>query len=133
MGRPRRCRSSIALAHALAALGMAACTASSSVGSIGALLGRDGETGAVHVRGVPEGNAADKAGIEIGDEIVFVDGRDVRDLDVVELRKLLRGEPGSKVDLTLLRGGRVVRIRVERAPLVAPIPVTPQGEQKLEE
>jgi S1-C subfamily serine protease len=105
----------------------------SGIGSIGAVLGRDPENGALHVRGVPEGNAADLAGVLPGDEIVFVDGRDVRELEVPALRALLRGEPGSKVDLTLLRDGRVVRVRVARAPLAATPPKKPEGEEKMEE
>lgn len=109
------------------------CAGARTVGSIGAVLGRNADTGAVHVREVPDGHAADLAGLAPGDEIVFVDGRDVRDLDVPALRELLRGEPGSHVDLTLLRGGRVVRVRVARAPLVTPIARTPEGEQEIEE
>ena len=115
------------------ALGGVGCGGASSVGSIGAVLGRDADTGAVHVRGVPEGNAADRAGLQEGDEIAFVDGRDVRDLDVIELRKLLRGDPGSHVDLTILRDGNVVRVRVARAPLAAAPPEPREGEQKLDE
>lgn len=126
----RRATRALVVVLAAAAVG---CGGASSVGSIGAVLGRDAETGAVHVRGVPEGNAAERAGLQEGDEIAFVDGRDVRDVDVVELRKLLRGEPGSHVDLTILRDGRVLRVRVARAPLVAAPPETPRGEEKLEE
>lgn len=126
----RRATRTVVLALALVGAG---CGGASSVGSIGAVLGRDADTGAVHVRGVPEGNAADRAGLQEGDEIAFVDGRDVRDLDVVELRKLLRGEPGSHVDLTILRDGSVVRVRVARAPLAAAPPELREGEQKLDE
>lgn len=103
------------------------------MGSIGAVLGRDPDTGALHVRGVPEGNAADEAGLLEGDQIVFVDGRDVRDLDVPGLRKVLRGEPGTHVELTVLREGRVLRMRVKRSELVSPTPKKPEGEEKIEE
>jgi C-terminal processing protease CtpA/Prc len=113
-------------------LASAAC-GGATVGSIGALLGRHPETGAVHVRGVPDGNAADRAGLEIGDEIVFVDGKDVRNLDVAGLRRVLRGEPGTRVQLTILRDGQVVRIEVERAALLTPTPKAPEGEQRVEE
>ena len=104
-----------------------------TVGSIGAILGRQSDTGAVHVREVPEGTAGDRAGLEIGDEIVFVDGKDVRNLDVAGLRRVLRGEPGTRVQLTILRDGQVVRLEVERAALLTPVPKTPEGEQRVEE
>lgn len=109
------------------------CGGGTGVGSIGAVLGRDPDSGALHVRGVPEGNAADKAGLVEGDQIVFVDGRDVRELEVPELRKVLRGEPGTHVELTVLREGRVHRMRVLRSELVSPLPKKPEGEEKLEE
>ena len=115
------------------ALGASSGCATSSVASIGAVLGRNGDTGAVYVREAPEGNAAERAGLQPGDEIVFVDGRDVRGLDVVELRRVLRGDPGTHVALTVLRGDRVVRVRVERAPLLVLLPKKPEGEEKLSE
>ncbi len=104
-----------------------------AVGSIGAILGREPQSGTIHVREVPEGNAGDKAGLEIGDEIVFVDGKDVRGLDVAGLRRLLRGDPGTHVSLTVLRGEQVVRLDVERAALTTPAPKAPEGEQRVEE
>ncbi len=103
------------------------------IGSIGAILVREPDTGVVHVRDVPEGNAGDKAGLEVGDEIVFIDGKDVRGLDVAGLRRLLRGDPGTHVQLTVLRGERVVRLDVERPALTAPAPRAPEGEQRVEE
>ncbi len=112
---------------------LASACATGTVGSIGAVLGRDGDSGAVFVRETPEGNAGERAGLRPGDEIVFVDGRDVRDLDVEHLRKVLRGDPGSHVSLTVLRGGEVVRLRVERAPLHALVPKKPDAEEKLSE
>jgi len=63
---------------AVAALLLLASCGGGTVGSIGVILGREPETGAVFVRGVPEGNAGDRAGLETGDEIIFVDGKDVR-------------------------------------------------------
>lgn len=119
----------------LAGLGLllASACGSPAVGSIGAMLGREPDSGVVHVRDVPEGNAGDRAGLEVGDEIVFVDGKDVRGLDVAGLRRLLRGEPGTHVQLTVLRGEQVIRLDVERAALVSPVPKPAEGEQRVEE
>lgn len=117
-------RSPWLLALALSAVGCGGA----AIGSIGAMLGRDRETGAVVVRGVPEGHAAERAGLRPGDELVFVEGHDVRELSVEKLRQLLRGEPGSEVSLTLLREGEVVRVRLKRTPLRSVEPARPQEE-----
>lgn len=87
-----------------------------TTGSIGAVLGRDDETRALHVRDVPEGLAAEKAGLVPGDEIIMIDGVYVRELPVRELKRLLRGDVGSTVELTIVRGREVLRVRLARTP-----------------
>jgi len=94
---------------------MAGCGAAPVSGSIGAVLGRDEESHAVYVRDVPETN--DDPDLLPGDELLMVDGIYVRELSVKELRKRLRGEPGTKVKVTLLRGANVVRVELTRTPL----------------
>src|SRR5687768_4858455 len=51
-----------------------------------------------------EGSPAAKAGVQTGDFIRAIDGKPTRDLSVFEGVRLLRGAPGSKVALTILRG-----------------------------
>lgn len=87
------------------------------MGSVGAVLGRDNDTHAVYVRDVPEGLAADLAGLLPGDEIIMIDGIYARDLDKRALTKRLRGDVGTSVDLTILRANEVLRLRVRRTPL----------------
>jgi C-terminal processing protease CtpA/Prc len=94
-------------------LGLAACAP--RVGSIGAVLGRDNDTSALYVRDVASGLAAEKAGLVPGDEIVMIDGLYVRDLPIKDVKRLLRGEVGSVVDLTIVRGREVRRVRVARS------------------
>lgn len=89
----------------------------SSIGSVGAILGRDNDSRALYVREMPRGLAADRAGLLPGDEIVMVDGVYVRELGPKELRALLRGSVGSTVDLTIVRGKLVRRVRVVRTEL----------------
>src|SRR5262252_4639047 len=47
---------------------------------------------------------AAKAGLQTGDYIRAIDGKPARDLSVFEGARMLRGEPGSKVKLTVIRG-----------------------------
>ncbi len=103
-------------------LGLIAATAATvgcatGPGSIGAVLGRDDESRALHVREVPAGLAADRAGLVPGDEIVMIDGIYARELPVRDIKRLLRGDPGSTVDLTVVRGREVRRVRVTRTAL----------------
>jgi carboxyl-terminal processing protease len=48
---------------------------------------------------------AAKAGIRPGDFVRLVDSRPTRDMSAVEGQRLLSGAPGSKVKLTIIRGG----------------------------
>jgi carboxyl-terminal processing protease len=47
---------------------------------------------------------AAKAGLQTGDYVRAIDGKPARDLSVFEGMRLLRGTPGSKVTLTVIRG-----------------------------
>src|SRR6059058_3315676 len=51
-----------------------------------------------------DGSPADKAGLQTGDYVRAIDGKPARDLSVFEGMRLLRGAPGSKVTLTVIRG-----------------------------
>jgi carboxyl-terminal processing protease len=50
-----------------------------------------------------DGSPAAKAGLQTGDYIRAIDGKPARDLSVFEGERLLRGEPGTKVKLTVIR------------------------------
>jgi carboxyl-terminal processing protease len=51
-----------------------------------------------------DGSPAAKAGLQTGDYVRAIDGKPTRDLSVFEGMRLLRGTPGSKVTLTMIRG-----------------------------
>ena len=53
-----------------------------------------------------EGQAADKAGLKPGDQIIAIDGRDAVDKDPEALNNILRGFPGTSVELTIRRPGQ---------------------------
>lgn len=53
-----------------------------------------------------QGQPADKAGLKVGDQIVAVDGKDAKGKSIDELNNILRGFPGTEVELTMRRPGR---------------------------
>ena len=52
-----------------------------------------------------EGTPAEKAGLRAGDKIVKVNGQDSGDMAVEEAVKLIRGQRGTEVSLTIFRDG----------------------------
>jgi len=66
---------------------------------------------------------AAKAGLESGDYVRAIDGKPTRDMSVLEGTRLLHGQPGSKVTLTVIRGNaadphEVPLVREKAAPAV---------------
>lgn len=51
-----------------------------------------------------DGSPSAKAGLQTGDFVRAIDGKPTRDMSVFEGSRLLRGQPGSKVTLTVIRG-----------------------------
>lgn len=109
----------------------AAACSGPSVGTVGAVLGVDNDTGAVYVRETPEGLAADKAGLLPGDEIMMIDGLYARDLGPTAVRDKLRGEVGSSVDLTVVRGGEVMHVKLVRTERGAAKAAPPAKEERV--
>lgn len=93
---------------------LAACGADR--GTIGALLAQTPERQLV-LRDVPPNLAAGRAGLQAGDEILLIDGRDVRELDERGVHQALGGNVGEPVKLTLVRDGHVLRVTLRRTPL----------------
>lgn len=129
MGKDRA--APLAVAWLTACTVLAAC-GGAAVGSVGAVLGRDRDTGALHVREAPEGLAAHDAGLLPGDRIKMIDGVYADELDEKQIRALLRGEVGSAVRLTVIRGDEVLHVEVKRGELRDREPMPPQ-EQRIEE
>ncbi len=80
-------------------------------GGIGALIGtRNGRNMII----MPyEGFPAHDAGLKIGDEIIMVDGIDVKKKAYTDISKLLRGQANSKLNIAVRRHGTVDPIQVE--------------------
>lgn len=60
-----------------------------------------------------EGQPADKAGLKAGDQILAIDGNDARGKDPEFINSILRGFPGTKVELTIRRPGKEGDFKVE--------------------
>ena len=111
--RPRRSTATAArrLSALVALVVLAGCGASR--GTIGAVLAKD-DDGRLFVRDVPPGLAAQQAGLEPGDEILLIDGRDARALGARGVHEALSGTVGEPVKLTLVRKGEIVRVTLRR-------------------
>ena len=91
---------------------------SSAPGTIGAALGQRTDH-RLFVRSMPPGQGAARAGLQEGDEILLIDGKDVRAMSPEEIRRAVRGDVGSSMTLTILRGTDKREVKVVRTPLLA--------------
>jgi C-terminal processing protease CtpA/Prc len=103
----------------LAALFVVVASCAGRPGSIGAVLAQANADGRVTVRETPPGYPAERAGVTPGDEVLLIDGRDVRGMSPQAIHQALEGDVGSTVQLTLLRRGKVERVAMKRAPLAS--------------
>ena len=69
--------------------------AAATQGSIGAILVQSQTDGRVTVREAPGGYPAAQGGLRVGDEILLIDGRDVRSMSPISVHLALEGEPGT--------------------------------------
>ncbi len=77
---------------------------SGAFGGLGIEVGQ--ENGLVKVIAPIDDTPAANAGIKAGDLILRLDNRPVKDMTLSEAVKLMRGEPGSNIVLTILREGQ---------------------------
>ena len=112
-----------ALPVALAFFSLHAC--SPAVGSIGVVLGQSKTDATVVVRSVPPSATGERSGLSEGDEVLTIDGQDVRQMSPETLHSRLSGPVGSVVRLTVVHEGRIVRLAVTRRPF-APATTSPR-------
>jgi carboxyl-terminal processing protease len=102
------------VAFSLVVRAFSGCAA--EVGTIGAILGQKPD-GRLFVRETPRDLAAARGGLAPGDEILLVEGKDVRQMSEQELYGALSGDVGTKVKLTVVRGDGVYRLTLTRTPV----------------
>ena len=92
---------------------------SSSYSGIGLLLDfSDGKT--LKVGATMEGQPAEAAGLQKGDQILAIDGTPVSDIEKEDVANRIRGEEGTFVVLRILRNGEEQELSIERKTIVMP-------------
>lgn len=81
---------------------------------IGCTIGMDQNLGICYVASVMEGYSAEKTGLKQGDYFLEVDGEDATGWTSAEVASHVKGETGTTVDLTMLRGTEELKFTVER-------------------
>ncbi len=85
-------------------------------GGIGISIHKPGQTEWVSIITAMEGTPGDRAGLRGGDKIIKIDGRATQAMSMEEVLKGLRGDPGTEVDLTVLKGvtGKMDEVHIVR-------------------
>lgn len=92
---------------------------SSTYSGIGLLLDfSDGKT--LKVGATMEGQPAEAAGLQKGDQILAINGTPVSDIEKEDVANRIRGEEGTFVVLRILRNGEEQELSIERKTIVMP-------------
>ncbi len=70
---------------------------------IGASIRQDEKTGSKIITEVQKGRPAERAGLKAGDELVKINGKEIRKISLTEAVSQIKGEEGKKSVLTVLR------------------------------
>lgn len=70
---------------------------------------------------VSAGGPAEEAGIRVQDLLIAVEDTDIRDMEIMEVRNLVKGEEHTYVTLTVLRGDECISMSVQRRKVETPV------------
>jgi carboxyl-terminal processing protease len=84
------------------------------ISGVGIQTGYNNVTGYSFVHGTIPGSPAAKAGIKKGDEILRVDGKSFRNLELRDLVYAIRGKTGTTVTLTILHDETIKEFKLKR-------------------
>ena len=89
-------------------------------GGIGSVIRADSDY--VRIAEPYRGSPADRAGLQIGDKILSVDGKDLKGATTQEVSSRLKGEPGTTLRLTVrkFRTGEVQKLTIRRERIAIP-------------
>ena len=88
---------------------------------IGVTITAQEELGGMRIEAVTAGGPAEEAGILVGDIITEVEGEKTLELGMAGTRAKVRGEEGTSVTLTVLRGDARFPVTVERRSIQTPV------------
>lgn len=88
---------------------------------IGVTITAQKELGGMRIEAVTAGGPAEEAGLLTGDIITEVEGEKTLDLGMTGTRTKVRGEAGTFVTLTILRGEESFPVSVERRSIQTPV------------
>ena len=86
---------------------------------IGVVIAKPAKNDLLVVNVIP-GSPADKAKIKPGDTVVAIDGKNLKLLNLYQCQKLLQGNNGTKVSLTLRSSGKTVNKTLIRRKVIMP-------------
>ena len=87
---------------------------------IGVTIQQEGEEG-YRIIEVASGGPAEEAGIQVNDLLFEVEGQDAREMDITQVRDLVKGKEGTFVKLRVLRRGEAMSFSVERRKVETPV------------
>lgn len=89
-------------------------------GGVGAVIRQDSDY--VRIAEPYRGSPADLAGLQIGDRIVAIDGKETKGFTTAQVSNLLRGEPNTTVEVTVekLLGGERKNVKIRRQRIAIP-------------
>ncbi|MEO8648908.1 MAG: S41 family peptidase [Acidobacteriota bacterium] len=75
----------------------------------------------LYVVSVTKGSTAEKAGLKAGDVVEYIESKATRDISLYDARQMILGEPGSQVNLRVLRAGsKPLNLKITRGSYKVP-------------
>ncbi len=85
---------------------------------IGTYISADTKSGVITIVKPMKNSPAEKAGVQAGDILYAVDGKEITGMEISQVQALIKGEKGSEVELTLIRERKEVKAVVTRDEIV---------------
>ena len=89
-----------------------------TLGGIGVMIRRCEQK--IFIVGIIDKNPASNSNIKIGDEIVEINGKAIRGMNLSEVLKLMRGEVGTNLNLNLERNSKKLDVSIKRDEIKVP-------------
>lgn len=80
---------------------------------------------------IAEGGSAEEAGLQVGDVIVAVGGRPVKDRSLEEIKNEIRGEADTELEITAERNGKQFKATVTRKEIKTPVATAQMLKDKI--